>query len=108
MEHEHENHHSHMLKDFRKRFWVSLGATLPVLLLSPLIQSLLGLRLRFPGDVYVLFGISTFVYLYGGKPFLKGLLDELKKRQPGMMTLIALAITTAYAAVEAYHRFIRN
>jgi len=94
----HENHHAHMVTDFRRRFWVSLAISAPVLLLSPMIQRFLGLRgvLRFPGDLYVLFFLSSFVFLYGGYPFLKGIVDELKSGNPGMMTLIALAIATAY------------
>lgn len=95
----HASHHAHMVSDFRKRFWVSLALTLPILVLSPMIQSFLGLReaIRFTGDIYILFGLSSVVFFYGGWPFLKGLFDELRKRQPGMMTLIAIAITTAYA-----------
>jgi Cu2+-exporting ATPase len=87
-----------MVADFRRRFWVSLAVSVPVLLLSPMIQRFLGLReaLRFPGDLYVLFLLSSFVFLYGGAPFLKGMAAELKKRNPGMMTLIAVAISTAY------------
>ncbi len=63
-----------------------------------MIQHFLGLKedLRFTGDIYVLFALSTFVFFYGGYPFLKGLIDELKQKQPGMMTLIALAISVAY------------
>ena len=96
--HDHHEHHAHMIKDFRKRFWISLVITIPILLLSPLIQGFLGLQdlLRFSGDKYILFVLSTFVFVYGGLPFLKGLADELKKLQPGMMTLIALAISVAY------------
>lgn len=92
------DHHAHMAADFRKRFWISLALTLPILLLSPMLQTLVGLRetIRFPGDIYVLFIISSAVFWYGGWPFLKGLFDELKSRQPGMMTLVAVAITTAY------------
>ncbi len=95
---EHHDHHAHMVADFRKRFWVSLALTLPILLLSPLIQKLLGLdgRLAFAGDRFVLWGLSSAVYFYGGWPFLKGLYDELRQRQPGMMTLIGVAISTAY------------
>jgi Cu2+-exporting ATPase len=85
-----------MLLDFKRRFWFSLLATVPVLILSPLIQSLLGIDFQFSGDSYLLFIISTFVFFFGGWPFIKGLFDELKKRKPGMMTLIALAITVAY------------
>jgi len=96
--HNHHDHHKHMIEDFRKRFWVSLVVTIPILFLSPLIQHFLGLKedLRFTGDIYVLFALSTFVFFYGGYPFLKGLIDELKQKQPGMMTLIALAISVAY------------
>ena len=92
------DHHAHMAADFRKRFWISLVLTLPILVLSPLLQTLVGLReaIRFPGDLYVLFGLSSVVFWYGGWPFLKGLFAELKSRQLGMMTLISVAITTAY------------
>ncbi|MBA7512251.1 Copper-exporting P-type ATPase B [subsurface metagenome] len=92
----HAAHHAHMVEDFKRRFWISLILTIPVLILSPLIQSLLRFSLKFPGDKFILFGISTFIYFYGGWPFLKGIFNELKKKQPGMMTLIALAITVAY------------
>jgi Cu2+-exporting ATPase len=92
-----------MVADFRKRFWASLIATIPILGLSPVIQRFLGLEeiLRFPGDVYVLFALSSLVFFFGGLPFLKGIVAELKARQPGMMTLIALAITTAYVYSSA-------
>jgi Cu2+-exporting ATPase len=87
-----------MVADFRRRFWASLILTIPILALSPLIQRFLGLTeaFGFPGDSYVIFGFASAVYFYGGWPFLKGLFDEMGKRQPGMMTLIALAITVAY------------
>lgn len=90
------SHHAHMVADFRKRFWTSMGITVPVLVLSPLIQSFFGFEWSFPGAMFVLFGLSTFVYFYGGWPFLTGLVDEIKKQKPGMMTLIALAISVAY------------
>ncbi len=98
-EHEEGGHHTHMVADFRKRFWISLGITLPILFLSPMLQTFLGFRqaLSFPGDSYLLWGLSSAVFVYGGWPFLKGLVDELEEKQPGMMTLIAVAITTAYA-----------
>lgn len=90
--------HDRMIGDFKKRFWVSLIATVPILGLSPVIQKFLGLEgvLRFPGDLQVLFVLSTFVFFYGGYPFLKGIAAEVGSRRPGMMTLVALAITTAY------------
>ncbi len=88
-----------MVDDFRRRFWVSLGLTVPVLATSEMLQHILGLRavLSFPGDQYVEFAFASAVYFYGGRPFLTGLVEELRKRLPGMMTLIALAITVAYA-----------
>ncbi len=95
----HKHHdHSHMIDDFKRRFWISLLLTIPVLLLSPMIQKVLGLNdiLSFTGSKFVLFTLSTIVFFYGGYPFLKGLFDELKKLQPGMMTLIAIAISVAY------------
>ena len=94
----HGGGHEDMIGDFKKRFWISLAATLPVLLLTPMVQMLLGLgeTLRFRGDEYVLFILASFIFFYGGWPFLKGIIEELKNAQPGMMTLIAVAITTAY------------
>src|SRR5438874_4375027 len=103
--HAHHDHHmqdqsahAHMADDFRRRFWVSLALTVPVLATSEMIQHFLGLRgtFAFPGDRYVEFGFASAVYFYGGWPFLTGLVDELRKRLPGMMTLVALAITVAY------------
>ena len=96
--HDHNSHHEMMIKDFRKRFWVSIIITLPVLLLSPMIQGLLGYTFTLIEgyDPYILFALSTIVYFYGGWPFLTGLVNDLKNRQPGMMTLIAVAITVAW------------
>lgn len=88
--------HTDMLKDFKIRFWVSLGVTIPILVLSPLIQSFFGFSLEFPGEKYTLFGLSSFVFFYGGWPFFRGVYHELMRKQPGMMTLIALAITVSY------------
>lgn len=97
-EHNHPNHHKMMVEDFKKRFWISLIVTVPILLLSPLIQEFIGLKesLSFEGSKYVLFALSTFIFFYGGLPFLSGLFSELKSKSPGMMTLIALAISVAY------------
>lgn len=99
----HHDHHAHMLEDFKKRFFVSLLPTALILLLSPMIQQFLGIegQLDFPGDVLVLFLLSTFVFFYGGWPFLKGAYEEIGDRQPGMMTLIGLAITVAYGYSSA-------
>ena len=101
--HDHHDHHAMMVQDFRKRFWISLIITVPILLLSPMIQKLLGLgeTLRFEGDLLVSFLLSSVVFFYGGWPFLKGMTEELKKKTPGMMTLIALAVTVAYVYSSA-------
>jgi Cu2+-exporting ATPase len=100
---DHASHHAMMVADFRRRFWVSLGVSIPILLLSPLIQSFLRLegKISFTGDSYVLFVLSSSVFFYGGWPFLKGIYDEFKSKSPGMMTLIAIAITTAYVYSSA-------
>lgn len=90
------NHHKHMMEDFKRRFWISTIVTIPILLLSPLIQSLLGLDFSFPGRDYVMVVLSTYIFFYGGWPFLKGIYDELSDKAPGMMTLIAVAISVAY------------
>ncbi|MGH9259040.1 MAG: heavy metal translocating P-type ATPase, partial [Acidimicrobiales bacterium] len=90
--------HAHHVADFRRRFWVSLALTIPVLATSHMIQDFLGLRgvLAFAGDRWVQLAFASAVYFYGGWPFLTGLAGELRKRLPGMMTLVALAITVAY------------
>jgi Cu2+-exporting ATPase len=87
-----------MVADFRRRFWISVVLTIPILVLSPLVQGFLGLEeaISFPGDDLILFVFSTAVFFYGGWPFLKGLYDELSSAEPGMMTLIGVAITVAY------------
>ncbi len=101
MKHEHggmaHDHHGSMVRDFRRRFWVCLAVTLPVLLLSQAVLSFLHLeRLQFAGSDWVLMGLSAFVYWYGGTPFLRGSVQELRARRPGMMSLIAMAISVAF------------
>lgn len=95
-QHTHHDHHDHMVSDFKRRFWISLVLTLPVLALSEMIQHWLGFEIVFPGDKYLLFGLSSIIFFYGGWPFLTGARAELKDKNPGMMTLIAVAITVAY------------
>ncbi|MBY0349177.1 MAG: cadmium-translocating P-type ATPase [Hydrotalea flava] len=90
------NHHAMMIADFKKRFYVVLILSIPIILLSPMIQNFLGASWQFKGSQYLLFALSTIVFLYGGFPFLKGLLDEVKAKSPGMMFLIGFAITVAY------------
>ncbi|MFB1100451.1 heavy metal translocating P-type ATPase [Terribacillus sp. JSM ZJ617] len=92
----HGAHHGHMVEDFKRRFFISLLVSIPVFFLSHMIQSLLGFEFTFPFDSYVLFLLASFVFFYGGYPFLTGAINELKEKNPGMMTLIALAILVAY------------
>ena len=99
----HQDHHAHMVADFRRRFWISLVLSIPIVLLAPLIQGFMGVKGQwdFTGDSYVQFGFSTVVFFYGGWPFLKGLFDELKEKSPGMMTLIGVAVIVAYTYSSA-------
>jgi P-type Cu2+ transporter len=95
---EHHENHASMIQEYQTLFWISVGLTLPILLLSPMIQDFLGLegKLSFKGDRIVLFILSCVIYFYGGWPFLKGLKNELQQKQPGMMTLVGVAISAAY------------
>jgi Cu2+-exporting ATPase len=88
--------HSHDPGDFRKRFIISTLITVPILFLSPVIQSFLGFRYDFSGSPYVTLALASVVYFYGGYPFLRGIFQELRAHVPGMMTLIAVAISVAY------------
>ncbi|MCW4052102.1 MAG: copper-translocating P-type ATPase [Candidatus Bathyarchaeota archaeon] len=100
---EHEGHmkkghqdHSHHIQVFKKKFWISLVLTIPILLLSEMIQLWFGFSLTIPFQKEVLFFLSLIVYFYGGLPFLRGMGQEVRKRQPGMMTLIGSAISVAF------------
>lgn len=94
--HEGHDHHAMMIRDFRKRFWVSTIISIPILVFSPMIQNFLGYEWLLPGNKYILLVLSTFVYFWAGWPFLKGFYEEVKAKGPGMMTLIAMAISVAY------------
>jgi len=89
-------YHVHQVEEFKRRFWVSLILTFPILLLSEMIQTWLGLEwIRIPYQKQFLSLLSVIIYFYGGWPFLKGLFREIKSRHPGMMTLIGTAISVA-------------
>jgi P-type Cu2+ transporter len=92
----HDKHAGHHTEDFLKRFWVCLILTVPLLLLSQMIQHWLGFHISFPGDQYVLLLLGTVIYIYGGTPFLKGMVSEIRDKAIGMMTLVALAISVAF------------
>lgn len=92
----HDKHAGHSPNMFKKKFWLSLALTVPTLLFSPTVQGWLGFDWSFSGSQYIpaIFGIVIF--FYGGLVFLKGAKVELAAKQPGMMTLISMAITVAF------------
>lgn len=103
MQHQHHQHHDnhdkhagHSPEMFKQKFWLSLLLAIPTLLFSPAVQGWLGFELQFAGSEYIpaLFGVVIF--FYGGLVFLKGAKAELAAKQPGMMTLISMAITVAF------------
>ena len=97
--HGHGEHAGHSTAMFRERFWWSLILSIPVVIFSPMVAHLLGYPLpEFPGSTWIPPVLSTIIFVYGGTPFLKGGWKELKSRQPGMMLLIAMAITVAFVA----------
>ncbi|MEM3865080.1 MAG: heavy metal translocating P-type ATPase, partial [Nitrososphaerota archaeon] len=92
----HGHSHVHHVGEFKRRFWFSFMLTIPILLFSEMTQMWFGLEwLRIPFQKDVLSLLSLVVYIYGGWPFLRGLVDEVKFRQPGMMTLVGVAISVA-------------
>ncbi|MFX0204171.1 MAG: heavy metal translocating P-type ATPase, partial [Candidatus Hodarchaeota archaeon] len=96
----HEGHpqqgHAHHMDMFKQKFWVAIILTIPILLLSEQIQSWFNFTLDIPYSNYILLILASIIYFYGGMPFLNGLIQEVKKRQPGMMTLIGMAISVAF------------
>jgi Cu2+-exporting ATPase len=93
----HDKHAGHSVAMFRDKFWLTLLLTIPTLIWGHMLQSLLGYSApRFPGSRWIPPVFGTIVFLYGGWPFIQGAIRELRARLPGMMTLIALAITVAF------------
>lgn len=92
----HGSGHAHHIKEFRTRFFFSLILTIPILALSSTIQSWLGFSFKIPFQDGIIILLSSAVYFYGGYPFLKGAYAEIGRKTPGMMTLIATAISVAY------------
>ena len=95
-QHDHASGHMHHMHDFKKRFIVSVLVTIPILLLSPTIQEWLGFAIVLHNHNFIVLLLSSFIYLYGGRPFLTMMVDEIRSLRPGMMTLISMAITVAY------------
>lgn len=119
MEHSHHEHHSehqehdkhagHSVAMFKDKFWLSLLLTIPVLVYSEMIQHWFSFTPpAFPGSEYVPFVFSTIIFFYGGLVFIKSAIGELKAKLPGMMTLISLAIITAYVYSAATQFFIKG
>ncbi|RSZ61326.1 copper-translocating P-type ATPase [Corynebacterium hylobatis] len=97
--HSHGDHAGHSTAMFRKYFWWSLILSVPVVFFSPMFADLLGYSIpEIPGAYWIPPVLGTIIFVYGGSPFLKGAMTELKSRQPGMMLLIAMAITVAFLA----------
>ncbi|CAN5213562.1 heavy metal translocating P-type ATPase [soil metagenome] len=95
----HDKHVGHSVGMFRDRFWLSLLLTLTVLFFSEMIQEWFGYAApSFPGSKWVAPVLGTAIFFYGGSPFLKGAVREIRDRQPGMMLLIGMAIIVAFAA----------
>ncbi|SDL01088.1 Cu2+-exporting ATPase [Arthrobacter sp. ov407] len=97
--HSHGQHAGHSVAMFRDRFWLTLALAVPVLFFSPMFAELLGYEPpAFPGSAWIPPVFGTAIFLYGGRPFLTGGLNELRTRKPGMMLLIAMAISVAFIA----------
>ena len=94
----HDKHAGHDPEVFRRKFWLTLALTVPVVLTSEMVMEWFGYSLDFPGVGLVGPVLGTVIYFYGGWPFLQGAWRELRSGQPGMMLLISLAITVAFAA----------
>lgn len=92
----HDKHAGHNPNMFRQKFWLSFALTLPTLFFSSSVQTWLDYDASFPGSEFVPAILGLIIFFYGGTVFLKGAVIELRARQPGMMTLVALAITVAF------------
>lgn len=94
---EHDKHAGHSVEMFRRKFWLTLVLTIPTIVWGHMLTSLTGWHApAFPGSRWIAPVFGTAVFLYGGIVFLRGAVQELRNRVPGMMTLIALAITVAF------------
>ena len=106
---DHDKHVGHSVAMFKDKFWLSLLLTIPVLVYSEMIQHWLNFTPpAFPGSEYVPFVFSTIIFFYGGMVFVKSAISELKAKMPAMMTLISLAIITAYSYSVATQFFIQG
>jgi P-type Cu2+ transporter len=95
---QHDKHAGHHTEDFLKRFWICLALTVPVLMLSEMIQHWFGFHVSFPQDKYVLLTIGSIIYFYGGAPFLKGMVTA--------MGAVLMSLSTIIVAINA--QFLRR
>ena len=101
----HGGHMMHM-GNLKKKFWVSVLLSLPIIFLSPAMGVHLPFQFSFTGSDWVVAIFATILYFYGGEPFLSGAFYEIKDKKPEMMTLISLGITTAY--IYSIYAFVKN
>ncbi|WP_315984425.1 copper-translocating P-type ATPase [Lactobacillus melliventris] len=101
----HGGHMMHM-GNLKRKFWLSLILSLPIIFLSPAMGVHLPFQFSFPGSEWVVAIFATILYFYGGEPFLSGAFYEIKAKKPEMMTLISLGITTAY--IYSIYAFVKN
>ena len=101
----HGGHMMHM-GNLKKKFWISVILSLPIIFLSPAMGVHLPFQFSFPGSEWVVVIFATVLYFYGGEPFLSGAYYEIKDKKPEMMTLISLGITTAY--IYSLYAFEKN
>ena len=99
---DHSTHAGHDPEVFRRKFWLSLALTVPVVFWADMVQEWFGYTApEFPGSNWIAPVLGTVIFVYGGAPFLQGAYREIRRRQPGMMLLIAMAITVAFVASVA-------
>src|SRR5690606_4539750 len=97
--HGHDQHAGHGESMFRDRFWLSLAFTLLVVFFSDMVQEWFGYRApEFPGSEWVAPVLGTAVFIYGGAPFIRGAIGEIRARQPGMRLRLRVAMTVALGA----------
>lgn len=98
-------HMDHM-GNFKRKFWVSLVAALPIFILSPFMGIDLPFQFTFTGSDWVVLILASFLFFWGGQPFFSGAKSELKAKNPAMMTLITMGISVAY--IYSLYAFVNN
>ncbi|EOT79648.1 copper-transporting ATPase CopB [Enterococcus phoeniculicola ATCC BAA-412] len=115
MDHSHMNHsghdmssmdHSMHMGNFKQKFWLSLIVAIPIIVLSPMMGIRLPFQFTFPGSEWLVLILASFLFFYGGQPFLSGAKMELKQKSPAMMTLIAMGISVSY--IYSLYAFVIN